>query len=138
DGEGDGGGSATVSGVAHGLDQLGDVRLRIVVLDRRPAGRVVHGGIGHAPRAAQGVLHRGGARGAAHALDREDDPGPTHGICAAKRTAAGPTSPAPPPGVPSACSCRSGTEIRPPPPARTRRPSSGTPEAPCPSRRPRT
>src|SRR5213592_4310612 len=102
---------------ADGLDQLGDVRLRVVVVHGRLAGGVVHGR-GHDARGApQRLLHRRGAGGAAHAFDREDDTRLTHGTCAARRTAAGRRWRAPPRASPSACSSRSETGTRLPPPA---------------------
>ena len=105
--------AAIVAGGAHGLDQLGDVRPAVVVVHGRFAGGVVHGRARDARHAAQRLLHGGGARGAAHAFDREQDAGLTHAADGARRRGGARRSPARPPAGPSACSCRTGSGIRP-------------------------
>ena len=90
DAEGDGRLAAVVPGGAHGLHELGDVGLRVVVIHGRAGGGVVDGGLCHAAHPLQCFLHRGGARGAAHPLDGEDDTGFSHGTCAVRRRPGGP------------------------------------------------
>ena len=70
--------AAVVAGLAHRPDQLADAGLGVVVLDRRLGGREVHRRGGDTARGRERLLHRGGAAGAAHPLDRQEDPDLTH------------------------------------------------------------
>ncbi len=89
DGERHSGPAAVVARRAHGLDQLGDVRLRFVIVHGGFAGGVIDGGARDAAGLPERLLDGGGARGAAHPLDGQDDAGLTHGACAGRTTPAG-------------------------------------------------
>src|SRR5204862_8070942 len=94
--------AAVVARIAHRLDELSDVRLRAVVLDRRLVGREVDAGRGDAHRPRQRLLDRRGAARAGHAFDGKYDPGFTHacrrGTCGVMRPRAA-RPPAPPRAV---------------------------------------
>src|SRR5436309_11986956 len=81
--------ATVVARLAHGPDELADVRLRIVVLDRGLVGREVDTRERHAAGARERLPHRRGAARAGHALDGKNDAGLTHG-------APGPPPPPPP------------------------------------------
>ena len=106
--------AAVVAGGANRVDQLGNVRLRVVVIHRGLGGGIIDRRVDDAGGPPEGPLHGRGARRAAHPLDGQDDAGLTHGACAARLRGAARRWPAPPPGGPSACSCRSGSGTRPP------------------------
>src|SRR2546427_7082732 len=114
DGEVHAGSTAVVARGPDRLDQLGDVRLGVVIVDGALAGSVIDRGRADAGGIAERRLHRGGAGGAAHPFDGQDDASLTHGARAAKARAADRRGTAPPHRRRSASSCRTGSGIRPP------------------------